>query len=93
MDLTEAIKGYVQEKVDMLEKYLGDLAVQNCDVEVGSETHHHQHGEIFFCEINMAVPGDLLRIRKAEENLYKAIDKAKDHMKEIILKHKDKNNI
>jgi len=41
----------------------------------------------------MAVPGDLLRVRKVEETLFKAIEKAKDHMKENIIKHKDKHNI
>ncbi|MBD3247869.1 ribosome-associated translation inhibitor RaiA [Candidatus Falkowbacteria bacterium] len=93
MELTEPIKGYVQQKIDMLDKYLGNLTVQIADIEVGVENNHHQHGDIFFCEINMAVPGDLLRVRKVEEDLYKAIDKAKDHMKEMIIKHKDKHNI
>jgi|SRR6056297_183630 len=93
MELTQDTKDFLQEKMDMLEKYLGNLTVQNCDVEIGQENKHHQSGDIFFCEINMAVPGDLLRVRKVEETLFKAIEKAKDHMKENIIKHKDKHNI
>ena len=33
-EMTDAISGYVQEKMDMLEKYLGNTQVINCDVEL-----------------------------------------------------------
>lgn len=34
LELTEAIKEYVQTKMDLTEKYLGDVQVLNCDFEV-----------------------------------------------------------
>ena len=36
LELTEAIKNYVQEKMDATEKYLGDIAVINCDISTAS---------------------------------------------------------
>lgn len=90
MDLTPAIRDYAQEKMDMLEKYLGDIQVTNCDVEVGMTTHHHSKGEIFRAEVNLSLPGEMLRVEKTEEDLYKAIDKVKDHLTREIRQYKEK---
>ena len=90
MDLTPAIRNYVQEKIDMLEKYLGEIKVMNCDVEVGLTSHHHTKGEIYRAEINLVLPGELLRVEKTEKDLYKAIDKVKDHLARSIRRYKEK---
>jgi len=90
LDLTPAIKGYVQEKMDMLEKYLGNTQVVNCDFEVEKTTNHHLKGNIFRAEANLEVPGELLRVEKEEVELFKAIDKVKDHMTRSIERYKEK---
>lgn len=90
IELTPAIKEYVQEKMDMLEKYLGDLKVISVDFEVEMTTSHHQKGEIFRAEANLSLAGDFIRVDKTEKDLYKAIDKVKDHLEEIIIEHKEK---
>ena len=90
LELTEAIRNYIQEKMDMLDKYLGGLAVINCDFEVELTTNHKNKGKIFRAEVNLDIPGKLLRIEKTEKDLYKAIDKVKDHLAQMIVKHKEK---
>lgn len=90
IELTPAIKDYIQEKMDMLEKYLGDIQVINAHFEVELTTHHHQKGDIFRAEANLSIPGSLLRVEKTEGDLYKAIDKVKDHLHMMIKKHKEK---
>ena len=90
IDLTPEIKLYVQEKLDMLDKYLGNLVPLNCDVEVGLQNKHHQKGDIYFAEISIEVPGEILRVEKTEKELYKAIDKVKDHLARSIKKYKQK---
>lgn len=90
MELTQAIKDFTQEKMDMLEKYLGDIQVLNCDVEVGVTTHHHSKGEIFRAEVNLNLPGEMIRVEKTEEDLYKAIDNVKEHLTMAIRKYKEK---
>jgi ribosomal subunit interface protein len=88
--LTKAIKDYVQEKMDMMEKYLGKIPVINCKVEVGMVVGGQNNGDIYFTEINLSVPHELLRIEKNSNDLYKSIDKAKDHMVRSIEKYKEK---
>ncbi len=89
--MTEAIRNYFQEKMDMLDKYLGDkVRVINCDVEIEKSVGGQNKGEIFRAEVNLQVPHDILRVEKTEKDLYKAIDKVKDHLEIVIKKYKEK---
>jgi len=90
IELTSEIKNYVQEKMDMLEKYLGSIQVLHCDVEVGMSVGGQQSGKIYRAEVNLDVPGDLLRVEKTEKDLFKAIDKVKDHLIRSIRRYKQK---
>jgi putative sigma-54 modulation protein len=90
LELTPAIRAYVEEKMAMIEKYLGNLQTVNLDFEVELTTKHHHKGDIFRAEANLAIANDLLRVEKVEPDLYKAIDKVKDHLIDLIKKHKDK---
>lgn len=88
LELTPAIRQYVEEKMESLKKYLGD--VDFIDVEVGMSTHHHQKGEVFFCKINVTCTGELLHIEEERADLYAAIDGVRDSLKETVLQHKDR---
>ena len=90
LELTPAIKSYIEEKMTMLEKYLGDTSVINTDFEVELTTKHHNKGEIFRAEVNLSLAREMLRVEKTESDLYKAIDKVKDHLKILIVDHKEK---
>ncbi len=90
ISLTPDIKTYVQQKMDMLEKYLGDTQVIHCDVEVGKAVGKRHSGNIYRAEVNLELPGELLRVEKTEKDLWKAIDKVKDHMARSVKKYKEK---
>jgi len=90
IELTPKAKGYVQEKMDMLQKYLGDIQVLNCDVEIGMAVGGQNSGEIYRAEVNLELPGELLRVEKTEKELFKAIDKVKDHLTRSIRRYKEK---
>ncbi len=90
IEMTDAIAGYAQEKIDMLDKFLGDIKVINCDVELEKTITAQNKGEIFRAEINLQIPGELLRVERTETDLYKAIDNVKGHMEEVIIQYKEK---
>ena len=92
LELTPAIRDYFQAKMDMIEKYLGDIKALNCDVEIEKTIGGQHKGEIFRAEVNLEVPHTMLRVEKTEDDLYKAIDKVKDHLELIIKKYKEKLN-
>jgi putative sigma-54 modulation protein len=90
LELTSAIRDYCQMKMDMASKYLGDVPVLNCDVEIEKTVGGQRKGEIFRTEVNLEVPHKLLRVEKTEKDLYKAIDKVKDDLEMMIKKYKEK---
>ncbi len=90
LELTPAIRDYFQMKMDMIEKYLGDIKALNCDVEIEKSVGNQNKGDIFRAEVNLEVPQKLLRVEKTEADLYKAIDKVKEHLELVIKKYKEK---
>ena len=90
LEMTDAIRGYVQERMDVLEKYLGKTKLVNCDVEVERIVSGQNKGDVFRAEVNMQVPHELLRVEKSENDLYKAIDKVRDHLEDVIVKYREK---
>ena len=93
MKLTPAIRDFTEKKINGLGKFIGrdDEAVK-AFVEVGATTHHHHLGNIFRAEIQISIPYIEKRIRTeaVDDNLYTAIEKAKDEMKMELAKIKDK---
>jgi putative sigma-54 modulation protein len=93
IELTPAIKSYVEEKLGMLEKFINDKNDSvSAMVEIGKTTHHHKAGEFFKAEINMSVGGQTFHAEAIEEDLYAAIDAMKDLTAEAIRKHNRRRN-
>ena len=60
------------------------------DVHVGKDTNHHNKGEVFSCSATLELSGDVIRVERTADDLYKAIDKVKDHLRETLSQLKDK---
>ena len=88
IELTDTIREYVEKKITALEKFM-DRATK-VEVDLGMRSHHHQKGKIFFAEINIHQPSGMLRVEKDAVDLYKAIDKVKDHLKVELESLKEK---
>jgi ribosomal subunit interface protein len=88
--LTPEIKAYIEEKMNMLEKYLGSVKPVGCRFEVSLAVGGQNSGKIYTAEVNLDLPGERLRVEKTEKDIFKAIDKVKDHLKEAIVKYKGK---
>lgn len=86
VELTEAIKNYVEKKITGLEKFFDRIT--KAKVIVGLETNHHQKGEIFFCECRLDLPGKEIFVLRNEKDLYKAIDNVRDHIEQELKKYK-----
>ena len=87
IELTEAIKDAVNEKIGGLSKFYDNILEAN--VEVGKTSNHHQKGEVFFCEANLRVPGKLLRAREQKNDLYVAINQVKEVLQREIKQYKE----
>lgn len=88
IELTDALKQYAEEKIGGLEKFFD--RIESIDIDIGMRTHHHQKGKIYYAEANVLIPGHKLRVVKEADDLYKAIDEVKDHVKMELDKAKEK---
>ncbi len=91
LELTDALRDYINTKMEMLDKYLGNtVTVTHFDFEIEKTIGNQNKGQIFRAEANLAVPGGMLRVEKTTRDMYKAIDKVKDHLVIVIKRHKEK---
>jgi putative sigma-54 modulation protein len=88
--LTPAISEYIQKKMDMVEKFLSKTEVIVCDFEIELTTNHHNKGEIFRAEVSLQITKELIWVDHTADDLYKAIDKVKDQLVDLIKKSKEK---
>jgi len=85
IEMTPAIHDYVTEKIGSVERFISaDRNTIMAAVEIGKTTNHHKLGDLFRAEINLDYPGTQLRVEVEEEDLYAAIDEAKDDLAEEI---------
>lgn len=88
MELTEAIKQYVNKRLEGVANLCEKYSPCDVNVEVGKTSQHHNKGEVFYAEFNMTIPGETLRATSTQEDLYAAIDEAKDQLKRQLVDRK-----
>lgn len=93
IEVTEAIKDYVTKKVEeALEKFshLSDSRNILSEIDLSKTNNHHNHGEIYKVSIKVSAPHTNIFIDAKKEDLYAAIDEAKDKLEYKISVSKDK---
>jgi putative sigma-54 modulation protein len=90
IDLTPAIKEYVEKRLSTLVNLCEKYSPADVVAEVGKNSQHHQKGEVFFAEFNLTIPGATLRATSTQEDLYAAIDDAKDELKRQLVDRKER---
>ena len=90
MDLTSAISAYVNKRLPRIEKFVkkGDDIIAY--VEVAKTTNHHKQGDVFRAECNIEISGNKFYTFSEKEDLYRAIDDARDEIIRQIKTSKDR---
>ncbi|MFA6018067.1 MAG: ribosome-associated translation inhibitor RaiA [Patescibacteria group bacterium] len=89
IELTDPIREYVTEKVESLDRFTKRFDPCDVAIEVGKTSDRHNKGDIFFAEIMVTIPGDVIRTHVEKDDLYAAIDEAKDDAKRKIIEKKE----
>lgn len=90
MELTNAISEYVNKRLSSLEKFLKNGEEMSGFVEVGKTTRHHKQGDFFRSEFDINIGGDNFYAESEKEDLYAAIEDAKDGVIQKIAQNKDR---
>ena len=80
--MTDAVQRYLDDKVAVIEKHIGERARQaRLEIEIGKSGGHSKHGENWFAELQVRIPGgNYARVVCEAETVQAAIDEAKDEM-------------
>jgi putative sigma-54 modulation protein len=87
LEVTDSLREYLDMKLEHVDKL--SVAPIACRVDL-SRDQHHRKGDIFRVEINMNVPGNLLRIVEQHSDIRAAIDLATDKLIRQLQKFKGK---
>lgn len=92
IELTPAIRNYVEEKVGLIEKILSpeENKLTEARVEIGKPSRHHYSGAVFYSEINLNMGRRFLRAESSHEDLYTAINSTRGDIERQIRKYKTK---
>jgi putative sigma-54 modulation protein len=91
IELTEAIKGYVLNKLENVNKLLNRPDEAFMQVEVGKDSTHHAKGDVFKAEAHLRADGAEHHAVIMKDDLYAAIDELKDEIMEKVKSTKSKN--
>lgn len=90
-ELTEAIKGYVEDKMAYLFKYIScsdDTVSFNC--RLGKVANSKEKGKIYYAEVSIHTPEKNYGGRVEAEDTYVALDLLKDELAGNITHYKEK---
>lgn len=90
--LTGALETFINQKIGSLDKFLKDFSpdLVQARVEVGKPSKHHKTGPVFYAEVNLILPGKLLRAVSDHIDLHYAINKTRDELEKQIEKYKNR---
>ncbi|WP_062109114.1 ribosome hibernation-promoting factor, HPF/YfiA family [Bacillus niameyensis] len=87
IEVTEAIRDYVEKKVSKLERYFNETP--EATVHVNLKVNPNKKAKV---EITIPIPQLVLRAEEVHEDMYAAIDLIVDKLERQIRKHKTKVN-
>lgn len=82
------VEEYAKEKVKKLAKFHSKIDL--IEVRLISQKSHRDKEQDYYCEIEIDIPGKNLSIVDVEHSVDKAIDKAVERMKRLLVKVKEK---
>ncbi|MBI2591581.1 MAG: ribosome-associated translation inhibitor RaiA [Candidatus Brennerbacteria bacterium] len=93
LDITPSLENYFETKIGGLERFLKHWSKEGA-VEVWAElartTKHHHKGDVFRAELDVRLPGKILRAEAKAEDARRAIDLSRVKMLGEIKKYKTK---
>jgi len=100
IELNDALRFWVQEKLGELDKFLGVFGPDDSSVgekekveiwvEIEKTTRHHLKGDVFRAEAQLRLPKESLRSEAIDTDLRTAVNTVKDELQRDIKRYKGK---
>lgn len=83
-EVTPTIRDFVFTKFELLTKVV-HASDAECLVTLGRTTNHHKQGEVYKVSVRVKNGKDIFQIEETNEDLYAAIDVAKDTIERAVV--------
>jgi putative sigma-54 modulation protein len=90
VEVTEAIRNYLQDKFDSIARHVGNKENIEADVEFGKTSEHHKNGDIFRIKSNLKIGSRKIHVDCVGADVYAVIDETKEKLLDEIAHKKDK---
>ncbi len=93
LELTPAIKEYIEEKIGSCEDIITRFEEKEeltVFCELARTSRHHTHGDVYYAEVTLGLPGKTIRVEAENSDARAAIDDVKDLLKLELRKYKEK---
>lgn len=92
ISISDSIRSLVESKVEAMERFVSrfDPEAVEARIEVGRPSRHHHAGPVFYAEINLKVPGKLLRAEANHLDFPSAVNEAFKEMERQIKDYKER---
>lgn len=93
LELTPAIKEYIEEKIGSCEDLISRFEEKNeltVFCELARTSRHHTHGDVFYAEVTLGLPGKTICVDAESSDARAAVDAVKDLLKLELRKYKEK---
>ena len=89
--LNPKLEKYIKDRIGSTEKYINTDLPLTAKIEIEKITDHHNKGKIFRAEVNIHLKNKFLRVEATREDIYLAINEARDELKGEFKKYKEIN--
>lgn len=100
--LTPSLRQYIERKIGQLDRFLLRIAPHKDEelsgkrdpievrVEIGKPSKRHRRGNVYYAEVNVDLPGRMLRAESSQWDMRRAIDEAKNEIEGELKRHTEK---
>lgn len=87
LSLTPEMNNLIEEKISSIAKFYPNILEARVEIEFDE---HKKKGHNYRCEVNIPIPGKLIRVEKTTPDFQKSVNKVKDHLKVVLSKERSK---
>jgi len=90
---TPDVEQYIAKRIEPLSRFVkryetdGEIIVF---LEVARSSKHHRHGNVFYAEATLKLPGKVIRAEHNDSDIHIAIDNIRDALKRELSNYKSK---
>ena len=91
LELTPDISSHIEKTINSLDKFVQNINFAViAKVEIGRTSQHHKLGKIYRTEVQIHLPGKLIRSEAIAETIFESINEVRDELQQELKQYKER---